>query len=160
MSKMGISTYQSYCGAQIFDAVGLSAELINKYFCGTSSKVEGIGIEEIQLETEKRHDLAFGDSPLLRNDLDVGGDALFVLDVGLELGDGVGCGHIQEAHHVRIGYAWAIQLHEEAVQVVVRRVLVRMNKVAIHELLELLAMSKTESILVQDAHVQSCSLAL
>ena len=42
MSKMGISTYQSYCGAQIFDAVGLSAELIDNYFCGTSSKVEGI----------------------------------------------------------------------------------------------------------------------
>jgi len=79
MSKMGISTYQSYCGAQIFDAVGLSAELIDNYFCGTSSKVEGIGIEEIQSETEKRHDLAFGDSPLLRNDLDVGGDLSFRL---------------------------------------------------------------------------------
>ena len=79
MSKMGISTYQSYCGAQIFDAVGLSAELIDNYFCGTSSKVEGISIEEIQSETEKRHDLAFGDSPLLRNDLDVGGDLSFRL---------------------------------------------------------------------------------
>jgi len=79
MSKMGISTYQSYCGAQIFDAVGLSAELIDNYFCGTSSKVEGISIEEIQSETEKRHELAFGDSPLLRNDLDVGGDLSFRL---------------------------------------------------------------------------------
>ena len=79
MSKMGISTYQSYCGAQIFDAVGLSAELIDNYFCGTASKVEGISIEEIQSETEKRHDLAFGDSPLLRNDLDVGGDLSFRL---------------------------------------------------------------------------------
>ena len=79
MSKMGISTYQSYCGAQIFDAVGLSAELIDNYFCGTASKVEGISIEEIQSETEKRHELAFGDSPLLRNDLDVGGDLSFRL---------------------------------------------------------------------------------
>ena len=79
MSKMGISTYQSYCGAQIFDAVGLSSRLIDDYFCGTSSKVEGIGIEEIQLETENKHELAFGDSPLLRNDLDVGGDLSFRL---------------------------------------------------------------------------------
>ncbi|MDB9771534.1 glutamate synthase large subunit [Alphaproteobacteria bacterium] len=79
MSKMGISTYQSYCGAQIFDAVGLSSRLIDNYFCGTSSKVEGIGIEEIQSETENKHELAFGDSPLLRNDLDIGGDLSFRL---------------------------------------------------------------------------------
>ena len=77
MSKMGISTYQSYSGAQIFDAVGLSSNLVDKYFCGTSSKVEGIGLEEIQIETENRHELAFGNSPLLSNDLDVGGDLSF-----------------------------------------------------------------------------------
>ena len=52
MSKMGISTYQSYSGAQIFDAVGLSSKLIDKYFCGTASKVEGIDLDEIQKETE------------------------------------------------------------------------------------------------------------
>jgi hypothetical protein len=45
MSKMGISTYQSYCGAQIFDAVGLSSEFIEKYFTGTATTVEGIGIK-------------------------------------------------------------------------------------------------------------------
>ena len=77
MSKMGISTYQSYSGAQIFDAVGLSSNLVDKYFCGTSSKVEGIELEEIQIETENRHELAFGDSPILSNDLDVGGDLSF-----------------------------------------------------------------------------------
>ena len=77
MSKMGISTYQSYSGAQIFDAVGLSSNLVDKYFCGTSSKVEGIDLEEIQIETENRHELAFGDSPILSNDLDVGGDLSF-----------------------------------------------------------------------------------
>ena len=43
MSKMGISTYQSYCGAQIFDAVGLSSEFIEAYFTGTATKVEGPG---------------------------------------------------------------------------------------------------------------------
>ena len=77
MSKMGISTFQSYSGAQIFDAVGLHSKLVDKYFCGTSSKVEGIDLEEIQKETENRHELAFGNSPLLLNDLDVGGDLSF-----------------------------------------------------------------------------------
>ena len=47
MSKMGISTYQSYCGAQIFDAVGLSTNFIEKYFAGTATTIEGIGIQEI-----------------------------------------------------------------------------------------------------------------
>src|ERR1700677_3893120 len=45
MSKMGISTYQSYCGAQIFDAVGLTSEFISKYFTGTATTIEGIGIK-------------------------------------------------------------------------------------------------------------------
>ena len=45
MSKMGISTYQSYCGAQIFDAVGLKAEFVNKYFTGTATRIEGVGLD-------------------------------------------------------------------------------------------------------------------
>jgi len=79
MSKMGISTYQSYCGAQFLMPLDYLHALLDNYFCGTSSKVEGIGIEEIQSETENKHELAFGDSPLLRNDLDVGGDLSFRL---------------------------------------------------------------------------------
>jgi len=55
MSKMGISTYQSYCGAQIFDAIGLSSELVEKYFTGTATVIEGIGIDEIAAETAARH---------------------------------------------------------------------------------------------------------
>ncbi len=47
MSKMGISTYQSYCGAQIFDAVGLRQEFVTKYFTGTHTKIEGVGLAEI-----------------------------------------------------------------------------------------------------------------
>ncbi len=77
MSKMGISTYQSYCGAQIFDAVGLSGEFIDAYFTGTATKVEGAGITEIAEETERRHALAFGDAPIYRSELDVGGDLAF-----------------------------------------------------------------------------------
>jgi len=80
MSKMGISTYQSYCGAQIFDAVGLSSEFVDAYFTGTSTKVEGVGLTEIAQETEVRHALAFGDEPNLRDDLEAGGDLAFRLD--------------------------------------------------------------------------------
>ena len=77
MSKMGISTYQSYCGAQIFDAVGLSSDFIDAYFTGTATKVEGAGMIEVAEETERRHALAFGDAPIYRSDLDVGGDLAF-----------------------------------------------------------------------------------
>jgi glutamate synthase (NADPH/NADH) large chain len=59
MSKMGISTYQSYCGAQIFDAVGLSTGLIEKYFTGTATPIEGVGIEEIAEEAARRHRRAY-----------------------------------------------------------------------------------------------------
>ena len=59
MSKMGISTYQSYCGAQIFDAVGLSEEFVSKYFKGTSTQISGVGINEIAKETIIRHEEAY-----------------------------------------------------------------------------------------------------
>jgi glutamate synthase domain-containing protein 2/glutamate synthase domain-containing protein 1/glutamate synthase domain-containing protein 3 len=79
MSKMGISTYQSYCGAQIFDAIGLSRAFVDAYFVGTHTPVEGIGLDEIAGETVRRHELAYGDSPVLRNQLDPGGDFQFRL---------------------------------------------------------------------------------
>ena len=74
MSKMGISTYQSYCGAQIFDAIGLSSNFINQYFTGTASQIEGIGLDEIAAETVLRHGEAYGELPVLRNVLDIGGE--------------------------------------------------------------------------------------
>jgi len=74
MSKMGISTYQSYCGAQIFDAVGLSSEFVRKYFSGTATAIEGVGLKEVAEETLRRHDLAFGDDAVLRRSLDIGGE--------------------------------------------------------------------------------------
>ncbi len=73
MSKMGISTYQSYCGAQIFDAVGLKTEFVDKYFSGVATTIEGVGLEEIAEECVSRHEAAFGDNPIYRNMLDVGG---------------------------------------------------------------------------------------
>jgi glutamate synthase (NADPH/NADH) large chain len=77
MSKMGISTYQSYCGAQIFDAVGLRQSFVDRYFTGTSTQVEGVGLAEIATETVARHQLAFGNAPVYRNALDVGGEYAF-----------------------------------------------------------------------------------
>ena len=74
MSKMGISTYQSYCGAQIFDAVGLQQELVDKYFFGTATMIEGIGLDTIAEETVARHASAFGRDPLLASTLDIGGE--------------------------------------------------------------------------------------
>ena len=79
MSKMGISTYQSYCGAQIFDAVGLASDLVDRYFTGTATRVEGVGLDEIAAETERRHALAYGDAPIYQNALDVGGDLAYRL---------------------------------------------------------------------------------
>ena len=55
MSKMGISTYQSYCGAQIFDAVGLSKAFVDEFFTGTATTIEGVGLAEIAAETARRH---------------------------------------------------------------------------------------------------------
>jgi len=74
MSKMGISTYQSYCGAQIFEAVGLQRDFVDKYFTGTASNIEGIGLFEVAEEAHRLHRAAFGDDPLLRRALDPGGE--------------------------------------------------------------------------------------
>ena len=66
-SKMGISTLQSYCGAQIFEAVGIDTEVIENYFTGTHTKIEGMSLEMIEQETIKRHKAAFrlGEEDLL-----------------------------------------------------------------------------------------------
>ena len=74
MSKMGISTYQSYCGAQIFEAVGLNAEFVAKYFTGTATQIEGIGLQEVAEEAARTHRNAFGNDPLLANALEAGGE--------------------------------------------------------------------------------------
>ncbi|CAB1369787.1 glutamate synthase-related protein [Denitratisoma oestradiolicum] len=74
MSKMGISTYQSYCGAQIFEAIGLNAAFVAKYFTGTATQVEGIGLREVAEEAVRVHRSAFSDDPVLENMLDAGGE--------------------------------------------------------------------------------------
>ncbi|HVY14622.1 MAG TPA: glutamate synthase large subunit, partial [Rhodopila sp.] len=79
MSKMGISTLQSYCGAQIFDAVGLSSEFVEKCFTRTATTIEGVGFPEIAAEAVARHKAAYGHNPIYRGMLDVGGDYAFRL---------------------------------------------------------------------------------
>src|SRR5881396_2840171 len=74
MAKMGISTLQSYCGAQIFEAVGLNRDLVDRYFTGTASRVSGIGIDLIAEEGRQRHERAFPERPVGAHDLDWGGE--------------------------------------------------------------------------------------
>ncbi|HUW39097.1 MAG TPA: glutamate synthase large subunit [Rhodocyclaceae bacterium] len=74
MSKMGISTYMSYTGAQIFEAVGLQREFVEKYFTGTASSIEGVGVFEVAEEAIRCHRQAFSDDPVLATMLDAGGE--------------------------------------------------------------------------------------
>ena len=74
MSKMGISTYMSYTGAQIFEVIGLQKKMVDKYFTGTSTQVEGIGVFEVMEEAIRLHRLAFGSDRVLADMLDAGGE--------------------------------------------------------------------------------------
>ena len=74
MSKMGVSTYMSYCGAQLFEAIGVNSETVAKYFTGTPSRVEGIGIFDIAEEGIRMHQAAFSNDPVLATMLDAGGE--------------------------------------------------------------------------------------
>src|SRR5499427_8636989 len=74
MSKMGISTLQSYCGAQIFEAVGLDAAFVDKYFTWTASRISGVGIEVIAKEVISRHQHAYPVRPIRSAELEEGGE--------------------------------------------------------------------------------------
>ena len=74
MSKMGGSTYMSYCGAQLFEAIGINEQTVDKYFTGTASRVGGIGVFEIAEEALRMHGAAYGDDPVLATMLDAGGE--------------------------------------------------------------------------------------
>ncbi|MGQ4810310.1 Ferredoxin-dependent glutamate synthase 1 [Candidatus Entotheonellaceae bacterium PAL068K] len=85
MAKMGISTVQSYCGAQIFEAVGLNHALVDTYFTGTPSRVEGIGQAEIAAEAQRQHAKAFPAIPVNGHTLDVQGQYQYRKDGELHL---------------------------------------------------------------------------
>jgi glutamate synthase (ferredoxin) len=73
LTKMGISTMRSYHGAQIFEAVGLKRDLIDKYFTMTPSRIEGIGLEELALENKLRHESAYDSNSPYTDTLEIGG---------------------------------------------------------------------------------------
>ncbi|HWY78518.1 MAG TPA: glutamate synthase large subunit [Verrucomicrobiae bacterium] len=85
ISKMGISTIQSYRGAQIFEAVGLKQEVIDKYFTWTPSRIEGVGLDVIAREVQVRHQHAFPDRQVNGHTLDVGGQYQWRADGELHL---------------------------------------------------------------------------
>ena len=74
MSKMGVSTYMSYCGSQLFEAIGLESGFVQKFFRGTASQIGGIGVFEVAEEAIRMHDAAFGDDPVLGTMLEAGGE--------------------------------------------------------------------------------------
>ncbi|MDT5042220.1 MAG: glutamate synthase large chain, partial [Actinoplanes sp.] len=76
MSKMGISTVSSYCGAQVFEAVGLDNRLLQRYFAGTSGRIGGSRLAEIHAEVKARHSKAYPENPAERSHrrLEVGGE--------------------------------------------------------------------------------------
>ncbi len=74
MSKMGVSTYMSYCGAQLFEAIGLEKSFVDQYFRGTASQVGGIGVFDVAEEALRMHQAAFGTDPVLAQTLDAGGE--------------------------------------------------------------------------------------
>jgi glutamate synthase (ferredoxin) len=74
MSKMGISTLQSYCGAQVFEAVGLERAIVDRYFTRTASRIGGVGIAVIAEEVRRRHENAFPVRPVADRDLEWGGE--------------------------------------------------------------------------------------
>ncbi|MFM9123474.1 MAG: glutamate synthase central domain-containing protein, partial [Actinomycetota bacterium] len=76
MSKMGVSTVASYTGAQIFEAIGLSRELVDEFFTGTVSRLGGISLEEVAAEVAARHQTAYPSRPDQRRhrQLDLGGE--------------------------------------------------------------------------------------
>ncbi|XGI84687.1 glutamate synthase large subunit [Halorutilales archaeon Cl-col2-1] len=74
MSKMGISTLESYKGAQIFEAIGLDSEFVDEYFEGTTARTEGIGIEDLEEDLLERHELGFGETVEGNLELEQGGE--------------------------------------------------------------------------------------
>ncbi len=74
MSKMGISTVQSYHGAQIFEAIGLARDLVDQYFTGTTSQIEGVGLETLAGEALEKHAYAYSPTSEAGTDLPVGGE--------------------------------------------------------------------------------------
>jgi len=119
MSKMGISTLRSYHGAQLFEAIGLDAEMVARYFTGTSSRIGGVGLKELAEETLGRHRAAFAPRPAGALDLDFGGEYHFRLAGERHLWNPTTVSLLQQAVHnddaaTYAAYAKAVNEQSEA----------------------------------------------
>jgi glutamate synthase domain-containing protein 2/glutamate synthase domain-containing protein 1/glutamate synthase domain-containing protein 3 len=101
MSKMGISTLESYKGAQVFQAIGLNFDFVQEYFTGTTAHLGGVGLEQIQRELLEQHELGFGEKIVGNLPLDAGGDLYWRRDGELHQWNPTTVGKLQEA--VRTG---------------------------------------------------------
>jgi len=106
-SKMGISTLQSYCGAQIFEALGLSQKLVDKYFTWTPTRIEGIGLEQIYDEVKMRHQRAFPDREEAPEVLTTGGAYQWRADGERHLFNPQTIHKLQYAVRMRDGEVWS-----------------------------------------------------
>lgn len=97
MSKMGISTLQSYRGAQIFEAVGLNRDFIKAYFTGTTARIPGVGLAQIEKETREAHAIAFGRSITANLSLRQGGEFYWRRDGELHHWNPYTIGKLQQA---------------------------------------------------------------
>jgi glutamate synthase domain-containing protein 2/glutamate synthase domain-containing protein 1/glutamate synthase domain-containing protein 3 len=96
-SKMGISTLQSYRGAQVFEAIGLNKDLIDKYFTGTASRIEGVGLDVLAREAAMKHELAFQPLMELDTELPVGGSYAYRVRGEYHLVNPATVGKLQQA---------------------------------------------------------------
>ena len=101
MSKMGISTLESYKGAQVFQAIGLNSDFVQDYFTGTTGHLEGVGLDQIERELIEQHDMAFGEKIVGNLPLDPGGDLYWRRDGELHQWNPATVGKLQ--HAVRTG---------------------------------------------------------
>lgn len=99
LSKMGISTLRSYRGAQIFEALGLKDELVNKYFSGTASRISGVGLEEIADETINSHKAAYPENNMYSPNLASGGIYQWKKDGESHLWNPKSIANLQDATH-------------------------------------------------------------
>jgi glutamate synthase (NADPH) large chain len=107
ISKMGISTLRSYHGAQLFEAIGLNREVIDRYFEGTASRIEGIGLEVLAREALARHHDAFGPRLPGTLDLDFGGEYYHRVDGEEHLWNPQSVSRLQHAVRNQDGRAYA-----------------------------------------------------
>ncbi len=107
MSKMGISTLRSYMYAQLFEAIGLNKAFVDEYFTGTTSRIEGIGLDEIARETLARHAYAYGNDDYSYPEIDMGGDYAFRYEGERHLWNPTTVAKLQEAVRNDDGKAFA-----------------------------------------------------